>query len=42
MDELRGDDDSDDELDAGFPGETTNPWPGRGDGDFYAEAMETA
>jgi hypothetical protein len=32
-----GDDDSDGELDAAFPGEE----PGDGPGDFYADAMET-
>ena len=32
-----GDDDSDSELDAPFPGEE----PGDGPGDFYADAMET-
>lgn len=40
-DELGGDDDSDDEVDAAFPGEPADFRPGHGDGDFYAEAMET-
>jgi hypothetical protein len=39
--ELGGDDDSDDELDADFPRGAAGPRLGAGGGDFYAEAMET-